>query len=251
LLPFGYHRIMTGTTALNTSSLKERLIIALDVPNQAAAQAMIQTIGDAGVFYKVGLQLFAAEGPSIVRDIVRSGKKVFLDLKFHDIPNTVSGAVRSAAELGATFITVHAAGGSRMLQAAADTANQSSAKPKILAVTMLTSLADEDLPALGMAGNTAENVVRLAKLARAAGCHGLVASPREVSELRRQIGSEMLIIAPGIRPVGEETGDQIRTATPSAALKAGASHLVVGRPITSSSNPQNAAESILAEMAGA
>ena len=240
---------MTGSTTPSATSLKERLIIALDVPNAAAAQAMVQKIGDAGVFYKIGLQLFAAEGPSIVREIVRSGKKVFLDLKFHDIPNTVSGAVQSAAALGATFITVHAAGGSRMLRAAAEAADQSASRPKILAVTMLTSLGDKDLPELGMAGNTAENVLRLAVVARSAGCHGLVASPHEVSGLRRQTGPEMLIITPGIRLAGDAGVDQVRTATASAAVKAGASHLVVGRPITAATNPQKAVESILADMA--
>ena len=241
---------MTGITPI-TTFLEERLIIALDVPNAADAQAMVQRIGDAGVFYKVGLQLFAAEGPSMVRDIVRSGKKVFLDLKFHDIPNTVTGAVKSAAELGVTFVTVHAVGGSRMLQAAADTANQSAAKPKILAVTQLTSLGDQDLPELGIVGNSAENVLRLAKIAQAAGCHGIVASPHEVSALRRQITAEMLIVTPGIRPTGSAVGDQVRTATASAALKSGATHVVVGRPITAASDPRQAAQSILGDMSRA
>jgi orotidine-5'-phosphate decarboxylase len=246
---------MTGgrvpTPTSTAESLKQKLIIALDVPTAAAATSLVWKIGDAGVFYKVGLQLFAAEGPAVVRQLVASGKKVFLDLKFHDIPNTVAGAVGSAAGLGVTFLTVHAGGGSRMLRAAVEAAHQSQSKTKVLAVTMLTSIGDDDVSELGLSGKLADNVLRLARMAREVGCDGIVASPHEVTAIRKEVGTEMLIVTPGIRPTGTAAGDQIRTATPSNALAAGATHIVVGRPITDAPDLRQAAESILADMARA
>ena len=167
---------------------RDRLIVALDVPSAAQARQIVQTIGEAATTYKIGKQLFTAEGPQVVRDLVSSGRKVFLDLKFHDIPNTVAAAVKAAAELGVSMLTVHASGGSKMLKAAVEAASQSPAKPLVLAVTVLTSLSDSDLQELGISGNVLSQVLRLGALARAAGCGGLVASAQEARELRRELG---------------------------------------------------------------
>ena len=230
---------------------RDRLIVALDVSSAAHARQIVQSIGDAATTYKVGKQLFTAEGPQVVRDLVASGRKVFLDLKFHDIPNTVAAAVKSAAELQVSLLTVHASGGSKMLKAATEAAAQSSAKPMILAVTVLTSLSDADLQEIGIAGNVLSQVLRLGALARAAGCGGLVASAHEARELRRELGEGFAIVTPGVRPAGTATGDQARVLTPHDAIAAGATHLVVGRPILESANPAKAAQEIVAEIAAA
>jgi orotidine-5'-phosphate decarboxylase len=227
----------------------DHLIVALDVPSTAAAKALVLKIGDAAAFYKVGLQLFAAAGPQVVQDLVASGKKVFLDLKFHDIPNTVGAAVRSAVELGVDMLTVHAGGGAKMLTAAVEAAKTSGSGPKILAVTMLTSLGQGDLLELGIAGDVADHVIRLARIAQSAGCDGVVASPQEITAVRKALGGEMLFVTPGIRLSNSPADDQARTATPSEALRAGATHLVVGRPITAATDPAAAARAILKEMA--
>ena len=222
--------------------------MALDLPSAAGARQVVQTLGETVTTYKVGKQLFTAEGPGIVRDLVSSGRKVFLDLKFHDIPNTVAGAVRSAAELGVSMLTVHAAGGSKMLKAAVDAAAQSAAKPMILAVTVLTSLSDSDLHEIGISGSVLAQVLRLGALARSAGCGGLVASAHEARELRRELGDGFEIITPGVRPAGAAAGDQARVLTPAEAIQAGATRLVVGRPIVEAKNPQEAADGILDEI---
>lgn len=227
---------------------RDRLIVALDFKSARDAQALVARLGDSVSFYKVGLQLFAAEGPDVVRHLVGSGKKVFLDLKFHDIPNTVAGAVRSAADLGVTMLTVHASGGRKMLETAVAAAKESSSKPAILAVTMLTSLGQDSLPELGLSGAVEDNVVRMAKVAKTAGCQGVVASPLEASQVRKAVGSEMWIVTPGIRSSTAPSDDQARTTSPTLALRAGATHLVVGRPITAASDPAHAARSILEEM---
>jgi orotidine-5'-phosphate decarboxylase len=230
------------------SATKERLIIALDVPNALHAQRLVQTIGDAGVFYKVGLELFTAEGPGIVRDLVASGKRVFLDLKVHEIPNSAAGAIRSAAALGASMVTVHATGGLKMMQAAVIAALAAPHRLTVLAVTILTSLSEDEVTQIGYSQPAADQVVRLAQLAKNAGCGGLVSSPQEVRQLRRELGGELAIVTPGIRPLGSELGDQARISTPADALRAGASHLVVGRPINSAGDPAAATAAILAEM---
>ncbi len=227
---------------------RERLIVALDVSSATQARQIVQTIGEAATTYKVGKQLFTAEGPQIVRDLVASGRKVFLDLKFHDIPNTVAGAVSSAASLGVSMLTVHASGGSKMLQAATEAAVQSSTKPMVLAVTVLTSLTDAALAEVGVAGNVLTQVLRLGSLARAAGCGGLVASAMESRELRRELGEGFAIVTPGVRPAGSDVGDQARVLTPGQAIAAGATYLVVGRPILEASNPALAAEQIVEEI---
>ncbi len=167
---------------------KDRLIVALDVPGATHARQIIQSIGEAATTYKVGKQLFTTEGPQLVRDLVSSGRKVFLDLKFHDIPNTVAAAVKAAAELGVTMLNVHASGGSKMLRAAVEAAAQSPARPLVLGVTVLTSLSDADMQEIGVCGNVLNQVLRLGALARNAGCGGLVASAQEARELRRELG---------------------------------------------------------------
>jgi orotidine-5'-phosphate decarboxylase len=230
---------------------RDRLIVALDLPSAAQARQVIHIIGGAVTTYKIGKQLFTAEGPGIVRDLVSSGRKVFLDLKFHDIPNTVAGAVSSAAELGVSMLTVHAAGGGKMLRAAVEAAEQSAAKPVILAVTVLTSMSDSDLHEIGVSGTVLAQVLRLGALARSAGCQGLVASALEARELRRELGEGFEIITPGVRPAGSTTGDQARVLTPAEAIRAGATRLVVGRPILEAKDPARAAADVLLDIEAA
>jgi len=224
----------------------ERLIVALDVPKAAQARTIAGQVGDSAGFFKVGKQLFTAEGPSLVRDLVASGRRIFLDLKFHDIPNTVAGAVQSASELGVSMLTVHASGGSKMIKAAVEAAGSSG--PMVLAVTVLTSLTDADLTEIGITGRALDQVLLLAALARACGCRGIVASPNEAAEIRRELGTGFAIVTPGIRPTGSAGGDQASVATPAEAIRAGASHLVVGRPITAAADPAAAARAVLAEI---
>jgi orotidine-5'-phosphate decarboxylase len=227
---------------------KDRLIIALDVSSAAEARKIVSQVGESASTYKIGKQLFTAEGPQIVRDLIASGRKVFLDLKFHDIPNTVAGAVASAASLGVSMLTVHASGGSKMLRAAAEAAASSSAKPLVLAVTVLTSLTDADLQELGLPVGVADQVLRLAGIARNAGCTGIVASPHEAASIRRNLGEGFAIVTPGIRPTGSDVGDQARVLTPADAFRAGATHIVVGRPITGAPDPAAATRRILADI---
>src|SRR5580765_3862016 len=239
----------SNTIALPASSgmmeMRERLIVALDVSTAAEAQRLVQRIGGAAGIYKVGLQLFTSEGPQLVRDLVTSGRKVFLDLKLHDIPNTVGHAVKAAAELGAYMLTVHASGGAAMLQAAAEA---SAKRVNLLAVTVLTSLSADDLHQVGVPDQVTDQALRMAALARSAGCQGIVSSPRELLPLRKLLGDGFMIVTPGIRPAGAETHDQQRTATPAQAIGDGASHIVVGRPITHAADPVQAAQAIIAEM---
>lgn len=231
------------------SDARERLIVALDVPSAAAAQKIVAAVGDSAFFYKVGKQLFTAEGPAIVRDLVACGRRVFLDLKFHDIPNTVAAAVAAAARLKVSMLTVHASGGSRMLTAATEAAAASASKPMVLGVTVLTSFRDADVQEVGFSGGVLDNVLRLAALARGCGCGGVVTSAKEAAEVRHELGAGFAIVTPGVRPAGSEAGDQARVVTPAEAIASGASHIVVGRPITSAANPQAAARAIVEEMA--
>ncbi|MEO6119277.1 MAG: orotidine-5'-phosphate decarboxylase [Terriglobales bacterium] len=237
-----------STAPVISAVTKDRLIIALDVPNAVQAQRLVLSLGDAGTFYKVGLELFTAEGPSIVRNLVASGKKIFLDLKIHEIPNSAAGAIRSAAALGASMVTVHASGGLKMMQAASIAALAAPHRLTVLAVTVLTSLSEDDVRQIGYTANAGDQVLHLARLAKNAGCGGLVSSPQEVPQLRRELGSDLAIVTPGIRPLGSDIGDQARISTPAEALRAGASHLVVGRPINAADDPAAAAQAILAEM---
>jgi orotidine-5'-phosphate decarboxylase len=234
----------------NTEEARDRLIVALDVPGAKAAAELVNRLEGICHWFKVGLELFTAAGPSVVEPLVRSGHSVFLDLKFHDIPNTVAGAVRSAAALGVRMTTVHAAGGPAMLAAARAALEGVANPPELLAVTVLTSMDAAQLRATGTRRSPAEQVELLAKTALGTGIRGFVCSPQETAALRALAGPEGILVVPGIRPACGDAGDQKRTATPSEALRAGANYLVVGRPITQASDPAEAAAAILKEMAG-
>jgi orotidine-5'-phosphate decarboxylase len=221
---------------------RERLVVAVDASKRDDILRTVDELrGSVGVF-KLGLQAFIANGPSIVREVVASGERVCLDLKIHDIPNTARHATAEAAALGASMATVHAAGGAAMLSACA---HQSLL---VLAVTVLTSLEEADLLQIGMGGNAVDNAVRLARLAQESGLRGVVASPLEIEAIRNACGNEFVILTPGIRPAGSEAGDQRRTTAPRAAVAAGADYIVVGRPITSAADPRSAALRIVEEM---
>jgi orotidine-5'-phosphate decarboxylase len=227
---------------------RERLIVALDVSSAAAARKIVATVGDSVRYFKVGLQLYTAEGPQLVRDLVDSGRQVFLDLKLHDIPNTVAAAVAEACKLRVSMLTVHASGGSKMLRAGVEAARLTSPSPLILAVTVLTSLDQRDLEHAGVRGEVVDQVSRLATLAISNGCHGVVASAQEASTLRAELGDDFLIVTPGVRPSGRDHADQARVVTPAEAIAAGASHIVVGRPITEAADPAAEAREILAQI---
>jgi len=241
------NRIPTDSSSYRSNDPRERLIIALDVSTTAAAQKIVAAVGDSALTYKVGMQLYTAEGPQVVRDLVASGRRVFLDLKYHDIPNTVGTAVAEAAKLGVHMLTVHASGGGKMLRTAVDAA-KARTELMILAVTVLTSMDGQDLEKIGLRGSVEESVVRLASIALANGCQGIVTSAREASAVRAKLGQEFAIVTPGVRPAGTEVGDQVRVVTPAEAIAAGASHIVVGRPITEASDPAVEARAILAQI---
>lgn len=226
------------------------LIVALDVDNRREAEDKIRLIGDSVGFYKIGLELFTAEGPDVVKAVKDLGKKVFLDLKFHDIPRTVERAVRSGGKLGVDLMTIHSVGGKAMIKAAADAAAEfGEAGPRILAVTVLTSLDQADLEDVGISGRTpADQVAAMARFAVENGAHGLVCSPKEVGQLSRSLKEGTLFITPGVRPAGAAVGDQKRVATPADAVRDGATHLVVGRPVLAAADPAAAAAAIRAEM---
>jgi len=226
---------------------RQRLIVALDVSSAAEARKIVAAVGDSALTYKVGMQLYTAEGPQVVRDLVGSGRRVFLDLKYHDIPNTVGAAVAEAAKLGVSMLTVHASGSTKMLRAAAEAAKT---RPEliVLAVTVLTSMGEGDLETIGMEGTVKQSVVRLAKLALENGCGGIVTSAREAAAVRRELAGEFAIVTPGVRPAGANVADQVRVVTPAEAILAGASHIVVGRPITEAADPAAEARSILSQI---
>ena len=223
---------------------RDRLIVALDLPDVAAAEAMIERLGDSVSFYKIGYQLGYAGGLPLVRKLADAGKKVFADLKMHDIGNTVARGVESVAKLGATFLTVHAY--PQTMQAAANASKGSNLR--ILAVTVLTSYDDEDLKAAGYQLGLRDLVTTRAQQAQALGIDGLVCSPEEAGHLRKLIKPEMVLVTPGVRPAGAELGDQKRVMTPARAIAAGSDYLVVGRPILAAENPKAAAEAIVAEI---
>jgi orotidine-5'-phosphate decarboxylase len=217
-------------------------IVALDRPDWPAADQLIGRLGDAADFYKVGLELFTSEGPGVVRELIGRGKRVFLDLKLHDIPNTAAGAARAAGRLGVDFLTVHAAGGADMVAAASEAAAAVSAgKTKVLAVTVLTSLSEGALPpSFDRARSLTSIVTDLAQDALAAGAAGLVCSGAEIATLRAKLGAGPLLVVPGTRPAGADAQDQARVVTPREALAAGADHLVVGRAVTAAADPRSA-----------
>jgi orotidine-5'-phosphate decarboxylase len=225
---------------------RDRLIVALDVPTADDARSLVDRLqGTVGMF-KVGSQLFTAAGPDFVRELVARKEKVFLDLKYHDIPNTVGLAVGAAARLGVSLVDVHALGGKAMLEAGV--ASLPAMGARLLAITILTSHDQGTLGEIGVEGTVPNTVTSLARLARSAGVDGVVASPHEVALIREACGPDFLIVTPGIRPVGAQLGDQARAATPAAALAAGADYLVVGRPITEAADPVAAAAAIVREM---
>ena len=226
----------------------EKIIVALDVPTDAAALKLIDDLGDAVRFYKIGLQLFTKYGPAFVQRVKATGARVFLDLKFHDIPNTVQHAVASACEIGVDMTTIHLCGGGKMIAAAVAGAGSDSAL--ILGVTVLTSSSRETLAEVGVHGAVEDEVLRLAKLGVENGIKGVVASPQEITLLRQIFGKELVIVTPGVRPEWAAANDQQRTLTPGEAVAAGADYLVIGRPITAHTNPAEAARKIAAEIAG-
>lgn len=232
--------------------MQPELIVALDIPSSRALPALLRSLPGEIIWYKVGLELFAAEGPSALAALRAHGKQIFLDLKLHDIPHTVERAVAAAAQHGVELLTLHAAGGRAMLQAAARAAQALGPKaPKLIAVTTLTSLTQTDLTETGISRQLPDQTLAMAELALECGLDGLVAAVADVAQLRRRFGPTPLLITPGIRPMGSALGDQKRVATPAMATQAGANFLVVGRPILEAPDPRAAATAILAEMKSA
>lgn len=242
-------------------SVKDRLVVALDVADRASALRLIERLSGAVGMFKIGLQLFTAEGASFVREVTASGERVFLDLKYHDIPNTVAGAAGSALSLGVSIFNVHTLGGVEMMRAAArsvrgdktgsgiSTSGFLGSRPLVLGVTVLTSMDETDLAEVGINSGVADAVIALARLAREAGLDGVVASPREIRLIRERVAErEFVILTPGIRPAWSTTDDQKRIATPERAIRDGADFLVIGRAITSNDDPRAAAERILEEI---
>ncbi len=233
--------------------LDNRLIVALDVHTMDDVRSLVSTLGDTVTYYKVGMELFYSVGPDVVRLLKEQGKHFFLDLKLHDIPNTVAGGLASLMGLGADIVNVHASGGYTMMKTAATKLHAAAAEqgipcPKIIGVTVLTSMNEDDWKKLGETEPMADRVTRLAKLAKAAGLDGVVASPQEAAGIREACGDDFLIVTPGVRPSGASVDDQSRIATPAQALQNGATHLVIGRPIRAAKDPKTAALAILKEM---
>ncbi len=223
----------------------------MDLPGAAAAAPLVEKLGGRAGMFKVGSELFTSEGPAFLRYLVNQEQQVFLDLKFHDIPNTVRAAAREVAKIGVAMLDVHASGGSKMMQAALEGAREGSPgrnRPVVLAVTVLTSLASQDLQEIGVTGSSEAAVIRLAWLAQRAGLDGVVASPQEVAAVRRACGPGFVIVTPGIRPASAHADDQVRISTPEKAIQAGADFLVVGRPITKAPDPVAAVEGIVDEI---
>ena len=231
----------------STISPRDRLIVALDFPTKAKALALVSALAGAVSTYKIGLQLYTAEGPEIIRAVAATGAKIFLDLKLHDIPSTVAKAVAAAGELGVQMLTVHLSGGHAMLSAAVEAR---SPNLSLLGVTVLTSATLETLSETGVNSGIEEQVLRLADLGQKSGIDGLITSPHEVRILRERLGRQMKLITPGVRPIWSAANDQKRFTTPSEALKSGADYLVIGRPITADPDPRAAVDRLLAEIAG-
>ena len=220
-----------------------RVIVALDVERHAQATRLVEQLGPTATFYKVGLQLLTAAGPAVVRELVDARKQVFLDLKLHEIPNSVAGAVAAAGALGVSMVTVHASGGAAVLRAAVQAA-QPYPNLRVLALTVITSLRDAELAEVGVPGGVEAQVLRLARLAAAAGCDGVVASPREAALLRTALPAGALIVTPGTQLPGEAASDQARVASPAEAIGAGATHVVIGRSITQAADPRAVFEQV-------
>lgn len=231
----------------------DRILIALDTPTAREALSLADRLRGTVGGFKIGHQLFTAVGPEIVRTLVSQGDRIFLDLKYHDIPNTVAGAVQSAAGLGVWMLNVHASGGAAMLKAARAAADRAAERhgrrPLLIAVTVLTSLDAAALAGIGIGETPLDHAVRLAELARQEGCDGVVASPQETAAIREACGTDFLVVTPGIRAGAAERDDQARTMTPADAIRAGSSYLVIGRPITGAQNPRDAAQRLADELA--
>ena len=227
---------------------QNKIIVALDFPDAASALALVDRLDPALCRLKVGKELFTVAGPDLVRTLAARGYEVFLDLKFHDIPNTVAAACRAAAGLGVWMMNVHASGGRRMMQAAREALAESPRRPLLIAVTVLTSMSAEDLAETGIDTEPAAQVLRLASLTQACGLDGVVCSAQEAALLRARLGEGFRLVTPGIRPAGSETGDQRRVMTPMQAMAAGATDLVIGRPITAAADPVKVLQSINAEI---
>ena len=246
------HHIADSAAPLSAfTAARNRLIVALDLPDAVRVRQFLPRLEGQIQWLKVGLELFVATGPAIVSELVDSGYSVFLDLKLHDIPNTVAGAVKTASTLGASLLTLHAAGGPQMLHPALDAAASMPKAPALLAVTVLTSMNSQQLQATGIPQPPAQQVELLARMGMAVGIRGFVCSAEESAQLRAICGAETSLVVPGIRPAGAALGDQQRVATPTLALQNGASHLVVGRPIVQAPEPAAAAAAILSEMTAA
>jgi orotidine-5'-phosphate decarboxylase len=228
-----------------------QLIVALDVPASADVPPIVDALPDQVLYYKIGLELFTSEGPPALAYLKQKQKRIFLDLKLHDIPRTVARAVRSAARHGVDLLTIHASGGRNMLAAATDAAAEIGPDaPQLLAITTLTSLNDTDLQEIGITRSVADHTLSLGQMAVSAGVDGLVCSVHEISQFRESVGADPILVTPGIRPAGAAAGDQKRVATPEMAVKAGANFLVVGRPIIRADDPAAAARQILQEIRG-
>ena len=226
-----------------------KIIVALDYPDKAPALKLLDQLDPESCRVKIGKELFTRAGPALVEEVVKRDFDVFLDLKFHDIPNTVAKACAAAAELGVWMVNVHALGGLKMMEAAKEAVENAAHKPHLIAVTILTSHSQSDLDAIGLPGSPEENVLRLVDLANRARMDGVVCSPMEVSQIRNRIGNDFLLVTPGVRPIGANKGDQVRVMTPQDALKAGSSYLVIGRPITAADNPKEALLTIQKDIA--
>ncbi len=234
---------------------KDRLIVALDFDNEAKALGTVKKLQGEVRFFKVGFELFSSCGPGVVEKIQRSGCAVFLDLKFHDIPNTVAKAAAAATRLGVYMFNCHALGGLEMMRAATLAAEETSKRlkvnrPKVLAVTILTSMSEMTLKDVGINDTMKDTVLKLARLARKSGLDGVVASPQEAKLIRQELGKDFLIVTPGVRPAAADSNDQKRVATPKEAIKLGADYIVVGRPVTEAQDPVKAAQTILREIEG-
>ena len=234
---------------------RDRLIVALDVPSMEQVTQAVERIGDAVGYYKIGMESFYSMGQTVLEEISGRNKKVFLDLKLHDIPNTVARSLRALCRFAPAMTTIHAAGGPSMLKAAVEAAGDGAThwgkpRPKLLGITVLTSISEAEWSVLGSGSSVRDSVLRLAVICRESGMDGVVASPQEAAAIRAACGKEFLIVTPGIRPTNGEQGDQSRVATPSQALKDGADFLVIGRPILAAEDPRLAAQAIVKEMEG-
>jgi orotidine-5'-phosphate decarboxylase len=232
----------------NSKNNTPRVIVALDFANESDALALVERLDPARCRLKVGKEMFTRCGPQLVEKLAAKGYDIFLDLKFHDIPNTVAGACRSAADLGVWMVNVHTLGGRRMMEAAREAVDKSAAQPLLIGVTILTSMGEADIAEVGLSGTPAENVNRLAALAEASGLDGVVCSPKEVAMLRETVSRDFSLVTPGIRPAWAEKGDQTRITTPADAVRLGSDYLVIGRPITAAEEPLQALSLIEEEL---